>query len=185
MLLCFALIAGLTAQADTTVLLGQVARDLTGDGRPETLRLVGVGPTVDSLDVTFTIATGDSVIYSVRLRPLTRTIGFDGSRRVLSRTEHRAVLAQFGGWFFDPKKFVSPAAFVDELRESAPGRIDELPNVVNRDRPREEKRPGDDIWQAISRSPVTIFTFSTGGDALEAIGWDATARRFYRLLNCC
>jgi hypothetical protein len=37
------------------LVLGLVERDLTGDGKPETLRVVGVGPPVDNLDATFTI----------------------------------------------------------------------------------------------------------------------------------
>ena len=37
----------------------------------------------------------------------------------------------------------------------------------------------------IADSPVTIFTYSPGGDAIVAIGWSAKAGRFYRLLECC
>ena len=42
-------------QADATIVLGMIERDLTGDGKPELLRVVGVGPTIDNLDVTFTV----------------------------------------------------------------------------------------------------------------------------------
>lgn len=42
----------LSVQPSTTVVLGHVERDLTGDGKPETLCVVGVGPTRESLDVT-------------------------------------------------------------------------------------------------------------------------------------
>lgn len=36
-----------------------------------------------------------------------------------------------------------------------------------------------------SDASLTIFTFSPGGDRIEAIAWSAQAGRFYRLLECC
>ena len=180
-----ALIVGLPSQPDTTVFLGQVERDLTGDGKAETLRVVGVGRTLDSLDVTFTIAAGDSVIFRTRLAPLTRTTGFDADRRIISIREHQARLAAFADWFFDSTHFVSPSAFLDDLKRSAPGRIAEIASVADRDRRPQEGRRGTAIWEEIRQSRVTIFTFSPGGDALTAIGWSRHARRFYRLLECC
>ena len=186
MLIAFAaLVAGLINQPDTTVLLGQAERDLTGDGRAEVLRVVGVGRTLDSLDLTFTIAADDSVLFSMPLAPLTRMAGFDAGRRVVSTKEHLARIAAFAGWFFDSTKFMSPGAFVDDLRRAAPGRIAEIPSVADRDRHSQERRRGSAIWEEIRTSPVTIFTFSAGGDALTAIGWSRSSRRFYRLLECC
>jgi hypothetical protein len=176
------------ALADTTVVLGQLERDLTGDGKPEVLRVVGVGRSVDSLEVTFTIASGASgadTIYRARLAPLTRTVGYDAGRRLLSATEHRDRLAEFGRWFFEPRKFTSPAAFVDELRAMAPGRVVEIPEVIERDRSRSDARSGADIWTELSRAPITVFMFSPGGDTLFAIGWSPMGSRFYRLLECC
>ena len=79
-------------QADTTVVLGLVERDLTGDGEPETLRVVGVGPTIDNLEATFTIESAGKTIYRFKLEPLTRTVGFDAGRQVLSAEQHRARL---------------------------------------------------------------------------------------------
>ena len=32
---------------------------------------------------------------------------------------------------------------------------------------------------------AVVLTFSPGGDIIEAIGWNARAGRFYRLLSCC
>ena len=180
-----ALVVGLISRPDTTILLGQVERDLTGDGRAETLRVVGVGQTIDSLDVTFMIVAGDSVIFRMRLAPLTRVVGFDAGRRVVSTREHQTRLAEFAGWFFDSTKFVSPTVFVDDLQRSAPGQIAEIPSVADRDRQPQERRRGTAIWEEIRQSSVTIFTFSPGGDALTAIGWSRESRRFYRLLECC
>jgi hypothetical protein len=51
------------AVADTVVVLGTVERDLTGDGTAEVLRLVGAGESIDSLDVTFSIASAGTIMY--------------------------------------------------------------------------------------------------------------------------
>lgn len=56
-------------QPDTTVVLGLVERDLTGDGEPETLRVVGVGATIDNLDASFTIESAGKTIYRFKLTP--------------------------------------------------------------------------------------------------------------------
>lgn len=172
-------------QRDTTVTLGLVERDLTGDGKPETLRVVGVGPTIDNLDVTFTIESEGKTIYRFKLTWLTRDVGFDAGRRLLSAEQHRARLEEFQRWFFAKEKFQRPTEFVESLRVMAHLRVDEIPDVIARDRSPSETRDGGEIWKEILNSPVTIFTFSPGGDALVAIGWSARAGRFYRLLECC
>src|ERR1700704_687840 len=99
-------------QADTTVVIGMTERDLTGDGQPEMLRLVGVGRSADSLDVTLSIESAGRTVYRVRLAPITRTVGFDRGRRMLSRIQYREHLAEFGKWFFAAAKFKRPQEFV-------------------------------------------------------------------------
>ncbi len=179
------LIALTTAlQANTTVVLGLAERDLTGDGKPEILRVVGVGPTLDMLDTTFTIESAGRTVYRFKLAPLTRT-SFDAGRREISAEQHRARLSEFGQWFFAEGKFQGPAEFVDRLHVEARLRVAEIPDVIARDRQAADTRDGSVIWQEIRKAPVTIFTFSPGGDAIEAIGWSARAGRFYRLLDCC
>jgi uncharacterized lipoprotein NlpE involved in copper resistance len=37
--------------------------DLTGDAKPDTARLEAVGPTVDSLQIVFTIHSGGNIVY--------------------------------------------------------------------------------------------------------------------------
>ena len=172
-------------QPDTTVGLGIVERDLTGDGQPETLRVVGVGPTIDRLDVTFTIESQGKTIYRFKLMPLTRSVGFDAGRRMRSAAQHRAHLKEFPQWFFAKEKFQRPAEFVASLHWMASARVAEIPDAIARDRQASERRDGGEIWTEIENSPVTIFTFSPGGDTVVAIGWSARAGRFYRLLECC
>jgi hypothetical protein len=174
--------------ADTAIVIGTAERDLTGDGQPEILRLVGVGRTADSLDVTLSIESAGRTVYRVRLAPMTRTVGFDRGRRMLSRAQYRKHLADFGKWFFGTAKFKRPPEFVKSWREQAPRRLAEIPNVIARDR--DPATPADSIravatWNEIQESGVTLFEFSAGGDNVTAIGWSARDRRFYRLLECC
>jgi len=179
------LVLVMALQAQTTVVLGQTERDLTGDGVAEVLRLVGVGRTVDHLAVTFTIESAGKTIYRFELAPLTRTVGFDAGRQVISAEQHRARIKEFGQWFFAEEKFQRPDEYVASLRLQAPGRLAEASEVIARDRQGSDTRSGGEIWQEIQSAPVTIFSFSPGGDAIVAIGWSAKADRFYRLLECC
>jgi hypothetical protein len=84
-----ALLVFSTAVPDTTLNLGVVQRDLTADGVPETLSLVGRGKSTDSLEVTFSITSSGRTVYETRWR-MTRVVGFDAGRRVLSAAEHRS-----------------------------------------------------------------------------------------------
>lgn len=172
-------------QSDVSQVLGVVVRDLTGDGRPETLRVVGVGRTIDNLDATLTIESAGRPVFRFTLAPLTRTIGYDAGRRTVSVDEHQVRLKEFGQQFFATEKFQRPTQFVEGLRAMAPGRVAEIPDVIRRGRAPDETREASTIWEEILKSPVTIFTFSPGGDRIEAIGWSAQAGRFYRLLECC
>lgn len=199
-------------QGDTVVTLGMVERDLTGDGRPEVLRLTGVGRPTDSLDVTLVIESSGETLFRTKLFPLTRTVGFDAGRRKLSAAEYRTRLDQFGGWFFGDGKFARPAEFAEQLRSETPGRMADIPFVIARDRKRqlfeslraaghpvpEAQRSAPSLsrewldtadavatWEKIKRSGVTVFTYSPGGDAVYGIVWSARDRRFYRLWECC
>ena len=122
----------LAPQQDTA--LGLVERDLTGDSRPETLRVLGVGPTIDNLETTFTIESEGRILYRFQLAPLTRTMGLDAGRRVISAEQHRARLQEFQQWFFADEEFQRPAEFVAGLRRMAPLRVREIPDVIARDR---------------------------------------------------
>ena len=179
-----ALFVAALLQADPSVVLGLVERDLTGDGKPEILRLVGVGP-IDNLAVTFTIEAAGKTIYRFDMAPLTRTVGFDAGRQVISAEAHRARIKEFGPWFFAEEKFQRPDEFVAWLGGAARLRLAEIPEVIARDRQVSDTVDVSVIWQEIQKAPVTIFTFSPGGDALVSIGWHVRTGRFYRLLECC
>ena len=158
--------SAMVLQADVTVVLGHAERDLTGDGKPEILRVVGIGPTIDDLGVTFTIESAGRTIYRYDMGRMTRTVGFEA-------------------WFFGKEKFQRPQEFIEYLRASAPGKVADIPRVIDDDQQASATVPGSVIWDEIQNAPITIFTFSPGGDRIEAIGWSARAGRFYRLLDCC
>ena len=172
-------------QADTIVVLGHAEKDLTGDGKSEILRVVGVGPTIYDLGVTFTIESAGKTIYQYDMGRMTRTVGYDAGRHVISEEQHRARIKEFGSWFFGKEKFQSPQEFLESLRVEARGHVPDIPSVIDRDREASDKVPGNVIWDEIQKAAVTIFTFSPGGDLIEAIGWNARAGRFYRLVSCC
>lgn len=137
LLVVAALASIMPVRADTTIVLGTVERDLTGDGTPEVLRLVGVGQSLDSLDVTFTIASSGEVVSRMSLPPITRTVGFDAGRRELSASEHRAHLDEFADWFFADANFKQPDELVAWMRHGLPGHIPRIPEVIDRDRRRQ------------------------------------------------
>jgi len=201
--------------ADTVVTLGIVERDLTGDGIAEVLSLTGVGATIDSLDVTFRIQSSGRTLYADTWL-MTRTVGFGSSRRILTDTELRAHLKEFGGWFFEESKFMTPDRFLAELRDQAPLHIAQIPNLIARDRRHSYVvdsmiTAGEDsgqarrkahfalgqyetpsnlsrataVWKEIRTAAVTVFEYSIGGDAVTAIVWSPTDRRFYDIFKCC
>lgn len=205
----------ITFSSDTVITLGSVERDLTGDGKPEVLRLVGRGLSLDSLEVTFSIESSGHLVFEERLAPLTRTSGYDAGRRYLTSAEHRAKITEFGAWFFASDKFANPNVFIGRWRGAAPGRLAQIPEVIARDRQRQlvvdsligigssrvdadrvayrlrrpvttpDSQRAARIWDEIRNAGVTLFEFSRGGDAITAIAWSARDRRFYRLLECC
>ena len=179
------IVSSAALQENTTVALGHAERDLTGDGKPEILRVVGVGATIDDLGVTFTIESGGRTIYRYDMGRMRRTVDYDGSRQARSPQQHRDRIEEFGAFFFDERKFEPPAAFVESLRRMSRSAVAEIPQVIERDRDGSDPVVGSMIWQEIQNAPVTIFSFSPGGDRIEAIGWNARAGRFYRLLECC
>jgi len=172
------------AAADTTVRLGTVERDLTGDGVPETLSLTGRGQTVDSLEVTFTITSSGRTVYE-RKWLMTRTEGFDAGRRILSAAEHRTRLRELGRSFFADSKFLSPEGFVSDLRRSARLHIPLIPAVISHEMTPSDTTRARMIWDQMQTAGITIFEFSPGGDSIMSIGWSATDERFYNLLECC
>lgn len=41
------------------------------------------------------------------------------------------------------------------------------------------------IWADIRAAAPSVFTFSTGGDAVSALAWSPLQGRFFNLVECC
>jgi len=80
---------------------------------------------------------------------------------------------------------MSPAEFLIRLRGSAPRHIDLIPDVIARDLHPSDRSRAQLIWDEMQAAGITLFEFSVGGDAVTTIGWSASDKRFYRLLECC
>ena len=171
--------------SDTVVVLASRSVDMTGDGQAEELQVIGVGRSPDSLEVTFSITAGGRTLFSERLRPMTRTIGFDAGRRTLSASEHRKRLDEFEDFFFDPGKFHTPTEFVKMLQESARLHIQRIPEVIARQRSAADSMTAAEIWEEIRSRELTVFQYSGGGDGVTAIAWSPSDRTFYHLWQCC
>jgi hypothetical protein len=172
------------AARDTTITLGAVSRDLTADGRPEALTLIAKGRSIDSLNVTLTITSGGSVIYSMDMRPMTRR--WYARNWPSSRMTYQAWLKDYAKWFFGAEKFLSPSRFVAHLDSSSKQAVGEIPSTIARDGDfLSDTARGARIWSDIQRAGVVIFEFSPGYDAIVPIGWHQASNRFYRLMECC
>lgn len=181
--LLLALVAPL--QRDTTVVLGSVNRDLTGDGKPETLRLAGTGRSVDSMQFTFTIDDAGRTIYRAQIHLPPRS-EYDRDARSRRMDYHAWLKDDVGKYFFDERKFRTPSGFVAMLREHAESHTREIASVIARDRSSPpDFATANEIWNEIQRSGVTTFEFSQGGDAFTVIAWSVRDQRFYRLIECC
>lgn len=166
---------------DTIVTFGSVTRDLTGDTIPEVITLTGEGQSIDDLAVSFSIRSSGRTLYTRTWR-LARA-NYDGGGRPTA-AEHRARLREYGRWFFDNRKFMSPEGFLAKLRSSARLHIPLIPEVISHQSGSDSTRARM-IWEQMQTAGITIFEFSPGGDAVMSIGWSATDQQFYNLLECC
>jgi hypothetical protein len=171
--------------SQTSPVVAEVERDLTGDGRPEVLRLVRDAAPNGEPGLAFTIESAGRSIYRCRVALPWNDSRREGARKELSADAQRLQLSEFSRWFFDDEKFQRPDEFVAGLRRQSISAVDEISDVIARDRGGLDSRTGSLIWHEVRSAPVTIFTFSPGGDTVVALGWSARAGRFYRLLECC
>ena len=93
-------------QPDTVLTVGEVHRDLTGDGVPERLALIARGSAGDSVEFHFTVDSSGELLYE---RTWTLTSFYDDSGRELSREEMVGRVdewvADFRAWFFRDGSF--------------------------------------------------------------------------------
>jgi hypothetical protein len=175
-------------QPDTVVVIGETARDLTGDGRLETISLVGRGRSIDSLAVRLVITAGSDTIYVDDLAPITRRVGFDGPVRTRTRPEQRRHLRDLEAFYFGGETFRHAADFIAMLEQAAPRHLDEVVPLIARQwsgHAAREMGSAEEVWAEIRRRNGIVFQYARGGDGLTAIAWSTGDQRFYRLWECC
>jgi hypothetical protein len=187
----FTLLASLAlsaARPDTVLMVASRSIDLTGDGKPEELQLVGAGPTIAGLELTFTILSGERLLYAEQIDPFSS----DGPRAVLTAAEYRDRLRRLGEMFFADDEFQSPAEFEASLRRMAA----RIPATIAMDlgRPAVPDPGATDaratmsdttgvgsIWQRMRDRQATVFRYQSGGDEVTYIAWNETDQRFYKV----
>jgi len=167
---------------DTSITFGIITRDLTGDTIPEMITLTGEGQSIDKLAISFTIRSSGQPLYTRTWR-LARA-NYDGGGRP-TEAEHRARVSEYGRWFFDDRKFMSPERFLTNLRSSARLHIPLIPEVISHQMTQPDSTRARMLWEQMQTAGITIFQFSPGGDAALSIGWSATDKQFFNLLECC
>lgn len=188
--LTFLLAITVSLVPDTTVVIGSVERDLTGDGRPELIRLEGSGASVDSLAASLTIESADGeLLYEAVHVPFTRHVGFDAGRRRLSEEEYEDYLREYAQFFFGPEKFQTPREFEALWTRRARHRLDVLPATIADEAARRSIQLSEDeaqrLWEAIRERDVRIFEFSPGGDGVVPLVWIEELGAFVELVACC
>ena len=163
-----------------------VARDLTGDGRAETLRLVARGYRPESLKVTFSITAVDSVLYTLSW-PSDGYFAYEGPiesippSRLAERT--RSALSRFlnddafgttaevdSGEAVETISHQLCVTFANGTYATDPSCLDTL------------VRP---LWQDMVRRNVVTFSFGSGGEVSRTIVWSTRMRRFLEVFACC
>jgi hypothetical protein len=101
-------------QGNTTIVLASTERDVTGDGKPEVLSLIGVGRSADDLRVIFSVGESGRELYRANVALLTHS-EFDRKLRSVLRMGYGAWLKDVGRSFFAGAKFKPPEIFLKQM----------------------------------------------------------------------
>jgi hypothetical protein len=188
----------LGSMPDTALVLGSREIDMTGDGRPETLVLLGIGPSLDSLDLTFQIIADDRIVFAAAMRPLTRRIVADGQPRFRTPSEQLDYVAEYGRSFFADSRFVPAPRFLESYNRGTNPPSRRIPDVIARHRvayranplggldlgPAADTTGAGSVLQEILAGGRPVFRISIGYDNTTEIAWSRLDQRFYRLIAC-
>lgn len=166
----FLLVASAFAAQDTTVILAEHSRDMTGDGRVERLVLTAQGRLTDSLKVTLSIAQEGRVLFGDTF-VVDRSRGFDAERGVVTDAGWELRLGYYRDFFAD-LRFTTPRELLEE-RSLDPS----LPPAGVPLSPR--------TWRALLESDRPVLKYSPGGDASRSIVWHEPTREFVDMHPCC
>jgi hypothetical protein len=80
---------------------------------------------------------------------------------------------------------MSPTRFLSWLQASARLHIPLIPDVIAGNMTPQDSARAQSVWEQMQAAPITLFSFSPGGDRVMVVGWSAADQRFYNLLDCC
>jgi hypothetical protein len=177
--------------------------DLTGDARPDTARLDAVGPTVDSLQIVFTIRSGGSTVYrnSWNSEYALSAISEEGSRAIQRpdsalRVQLRAFLRKLKiesldrkelqqSWLRktddcseDPRNCIALELLDDSTKKAGftTGR-----SLV----PLFDTAGASGIVADMLAHSVPVVSYSYGSESEVKIAWSPAKHRFFTLYECC
>jgi len=177
--------------------------DLTGDAKPDTARLVAVGPNVDSLEIVFTIRSGGNAVYrnSWNSAYALSAISEEGIRAIphpdsALRAQLRAFLSKLKiepldrkalqqSWLDrtddcseDPRNCIALALLDDSTKKAGftTGR-----SLV----PFFDTAAVYRIVADMLAHPVPGVSYSYGSESQARIAWSPAKHRFFTLYECC
>ena len=177
--------------------------ELTGDAKPDTARLEAVGPTVDSLQIVFTIRSGGNMVYrnSWSSEYALSAMSEQGSRPVprpdsALRAQLRAFLSKLKIESLDRKELQqSWSSKTDDCSEDprncmALELLDDSTKAAGFTTGRSLVPLFDTV--AVYRivgdmlaHPVPVVSYSYGSESEAKIAWSRAKHRFFTLYECC
>jgi hypothetical protein len=177
--------------------------DLTGDAKPDTARLEAVGPTVDSLQIVFSIRSGGNTVYRNTWSSAyaLSAISEEGSRAIphpdsALRAQLRAFLSKLKIKPLDRKELQqSWLRKTDDCSEDprnciALELLDDSTKTVGFTTGRSLVPLFDTV--AVYRivgdmlaHPVPVVSYSYGSESEARIAWSPANHRFFTLYECC
>lgn len=157
-------------------------RDLTGDGRIDTLLLTATGTRPESLHVQFTIRSAGRTVYEETWSSA-YYFAYDAPVESIPTVRVRSAVSRHLGRFFAAESFGRLSS-----ADSAEA-FDILPYEVCGDSvargPGCPARVIARTWRDLLASARVTFTFFSGGEYTRTIAWSRRARRFYVVFSCC
>jgi hypothetical protein len=190
------------------------ARDLTGDGVPETLAVAAEGTHLDSLRITFTISSGGRVLYEESWWSAWYFV-YDAPLDSIPEARKRARILGHLEEFFEPGAFgalAGPPPGAPGVSATAPGDepLDHISAQLRAPALRDSlARAGVDsataalraeqeayaggawhsdaraTWREMYERAPTTFTFFSGGEHTRTIAWSGRHWRFFTVESCC
>lgn len=154
-------------------------RDLTGDGRPETLLLRALGSAPDSLIIRFTIEGTGGTLYRAQWLSSWYFFYYPEPLDSIPRETVERTVRRHLEEFLSPDKFRrvrDEPGLTPEEREL--GDAYALDYYAGRAR-------ADSILQEMLDRNVPTFTYFSGYELIRTIAWSPSKGRFYVILECC